>query len=165
MQVIRVFLLLHCVRSFSGLSAFGLNAEIFRVNLRIQSECGKIWTKKSPNTNTFHVVLVFYDKKHRQYYENQYTRISSNVFHGKLIDFFNAYKKCIDFCNILKYVELKSDPRLPKNSFICFNKSSLKMMKNAFYSTLKALFALEIFIFLSWIFGHVEKTTWLEKYG
>ena len=39
------------------------------------------------------------------------------------------------------------------------------MMKNAFYSTLKALFALEIFIFLSWIFGHVEKTAWLEKYG
>ena len=74
-------------------------------------------------------------------------------------------EKCIDFCNILKYVELKSGSHLPKNSFICFNKSSLKMMKNAFYSTLKTLFALEIFIFLSWIFVHVEKTTWLEKYG
>ena len=32
-----------------------------------------------------------------------------------------------------------------------------KMMKNAFYLTLKALFVLKIFKFLSWLFGHVEK--------
>ena len=31
------------------------------------------------------------------------------------------------------------------------------MMKNAFYFTLKALFVLKIFKFLSWLFGHVEK--------
>ena len=35
--------------------------------------------------------------------------------------------------------------------------SPLKMMKNAFYFTLKALFVLKIFKFLSSIFGHVEK--------
>ena len=35
--------------------------------------------------------------------------------------------------------------------------SPLKMMKNAFYFTLKALFVLKIFKFLSWIFGHVAK--------
>ena len=35
------------------------------------------------------------------------------------------------------------------------NESALKLMKNAF--TLKALFVLKIFKFLSWIFGHVEK--------
>ena len=35
--------------------------------------------------------------------------------------------------------------------------SLLKMMKNAFYVTLKALFFLKIFKFLSWYFGHVEK--------
>ena len=35
--------------------------------------------------------------------------------------------------------------------------SSLKMMKNAFYFTLKALFVLKIFKFLSWFFGHVTK--------
>ena len=35
--------------------------------------------------------------------------------------------------------------------------SPLKMMKNAFYSILKALFILKIFRFLSWLFGHVEK--------
>ena len=33
----------------------------------------------------------------------------------------------------------------------------LKMMKNAFYFTLKALFILEISKFLSWLFGRVEK--------
>ena len=30
------------------------------------------------------------------------------------------------------------------------------MMKNAFYFTLKALFVLKIFKFLSWLFGHVK---------
>ena len=35
--------------------------------------------------------------------------------------------------------------------------SPLKMMKNAFCFTLKALFVLEIFRFLSRLFGHVEK--------
>ena len=35
--------------------------------------------------------------------------------------------------------------------------SPQKMMKNAFYFTLKALFVLKIFKFLSSIFGHVEK--------
>ena len=36
-----------------------------------------------------------------------------------------------------------------QNSFICFNGSLLKMMKNAFYFTLKALFILKILNFLS----------------
>ena len=35
--------------------------------------------------------------------------------------------------------------------------SYLKMMKNAFCFTFKALFVLKIFKFLSWLFGHVEK--------
>ena len=38
----------------------------------------------------------------------------------------------------------------------------LKMMKNAFYFILKALFVFKIFKFLSWHFGLVEKTIWLE---
>ena len=37
-----------------------------------------------------------------------------------------------------------------------------KMMKNAFYFISKPLFVLKIFKFLSWLFGHVEKTTRLE---
>ena len=37
------------------------------------------------------------------------------------------------------------------------------MTKNAFYFALKALFVLKIFKFLSWIYGHVDKTTGLER--
>ena len=46
---------------------------------------------------------------------------------------------------------------------ICFNESPLKMMKKASYFILKALFVLKIFKFLSLVFGHTEKTTWLER--
>ena len=35
--------------------------------------------------------------------------------------------------------------------------SPLKMMKNTFYFTTKALFVLKIFKFLYWLFGHVAK--------
>ena len=54
---------------------------------------------------------------------------------------------------------LKPDFHLPKKVlFICFNESPLKMMKNAFYFILKALFVLKILNFLSWHFGHIEET-------
>ena len=47
-----------CVQSYSGpyFTAFGPNKEIYFVFLRIQSECGKIRTKISPNTDTFYAV-------------------------------------------------------------------------------------------------------------
>ena len=38
--------------------------------------------------------------------------------------------------------------------------SPLKIMKNVFYFTLKALFITKIFKFLSWVFGNIEK--WLD---
>ena len=41
--------------------------------------------------------------------------------------------------------------------------SLLKMVRNAFYFTLKALFVLQIFKILSWLFGHVTKR--LDKKG
>ena len=44
-------------------------------------------------------------------------------------------------------------------------KSPWKLMKNAFYLILKALFVLKIFKFFYWLFGHVEKTVWLEREG
>ena len=61
-------------------------------------------------------------------------------------------------------VNLKSDSHLQKK-FKLFTsmESPLKMMKNAFYFILKALFILKIFKFLSWHFGHVGKTAWLER--
>ena len=53
----------HCVksvriRSYSGpyFSAFRLNTESYGVSLRIQSECGKIRTRITPNTDTFYAV-------------------------------------------------------------------------------------------------------------
>ena len=49
-----------------------------------------------------------------------------------------------------KFTQLKSDSHLPnKILFVCFNESPLKMMKNAFYFILKALFVLETFKFRS----------------
>ena len=55
---------LQCVESVrlqisSGLHvlAFGLNAEIYRANLRIQSERGKIRTRKTHNTDIFYAAL------------------------------------------------------------------------------------------------------------
>ena len=42
-------------------------------------------------------------------------------------------------------------------------RSSLKMMQNAFYFILKTLSVLKIFKFLSPLFGHAEKTAWLER--
>ena len=50
----------HCVesvhiQSYSGphIPAFALNTERYGVSLRIQSECGKMWTRKTPNTALF----------------------------------------------------------------------------------------------------------------
>ena len=52
--------------------------------------------------------------------------------------------------NWLRYKGVKPNSHLPKKYiFICFNEGPLKMMKNAFYFILKALFVLKIFKFLS----------------
>ena len=47
------------IRSYSGLHfhAFGVNTERYSASLRIQSEWGKIWTRITPNTETFYAVL------------------------------------------------------------------------------------------------------------
>ena len=54
----------HCIRSVRIRSCFGryfpafrLNTERYFVFLRIQSECGKIRTRITSNSDTFHVVL------------------------------------------------------------------------------------------------------------
>ena len=48
------------IRSFFGsyFPTFGLNTKRYGVSFRIQSECGKIRTRKTPNTNTLHTVLT-----------------------------------------------------------------------------------------------------------
>ena len=46
------------IRSYSGhnFHAFGLNTERYSVSLCIQSKCGKIQTRITPNTDTFYSV-------------------------------------------------------------------------------------------------------------
>ena len=63
-------LAVHCVkivriRNFSGpyFPPFGLNTKRYSVSLRIQSECGKIRTRKTPNMDTFHAVVALIFKK------------------------------------------------------------------------------------------------------
>ena len=55
---------MHCTKNFRIWSfcapyipAFGLNTERYSLSLSIQSECGKIWTRQTPNTNTFQAVI------------------------------------------------------------------------------------------------------------
>ena len=38
-----------------------------------------------------------------------------------------------------------------------------EMMKNALYFIRKTFFVLKVFKLLSWLFGYVEKTAWLER--
>ena len=78
----------------------------------------------------------------------------------------NKIKVMGNFCDRLWTLfisVLKWDSHLPKKIIICFNDSPSKIMKNAFYFILKAIFVLKIFKFLSWLFGHAEKAAWLER--
>ena len=56
------FCLVKSVRiwSYSGpyFPAFGLNTERYSISLRIQSECEKIRTRITPNTDTFRAAFV-----------------------------------------------------------------------------------------------------------
>ena len=81
--------------------------------------------------------------------------------HYKYSIFFIKFN-CLIGPNVLEVGPLPSKKEI---FFICFNDSPSKMMNNAFYIILKALFVLKIFKFLSWLFGHVEKTTWWERLG
>ena len=50
------------IRSYSGpyFPAFGLNTEKYGVSLCTHSECGKIRTRITPNTDTFYAVLYYH---------------------------------------------------------------------------------------------------------
>ena len=89
------------IRNFSdpNFPAFGLNTERYGVSLRIQSECGKIRTRKTPNTDTFYAALKFaiHNKSQARYHR----RVSRNFlkatyFHWKKINF------CFWFCSSMK---------------------------------------------------------------
>ena len=48
------------IRRYSGphVPAFGLNTERYEVSVSIQSDCGKMRTRITPNTDTFHAVQL-----------------------------------------------------------------------------------------------------------
>ena len=50
-----------------------------------------------------------------------------------------------------------------KDLYYLLHWKPFKMMKNTFYFIIKGLFLLKTFKFLSWLFGHVGKTAWLER--
>ena len=59
-KFVSVIWITHCMKnvrvwSFSGpyFPAFGLNTERYGIFLRIQTECSKIWTRKTPNADAF----------------------------------------------------------------------------------------------------------------
>ena len=70
---------------------------------------------------------------------------------------FNTEKEPHHFLTTLLKVLISDSNFGRKIIFIRFNESPLKTMENAFYFILKALFVLEIFKFLSSVFGHVEE--------
>ena len=55
-QCVKSFLILSCSSPY--FPAFGLNTGRYSVSLRIQSECGKMWTRITPNAYTFYAVYM-----------------------------------------------------------------------------------------------------------
>ena len=57
-----------CIYSGPHFSAFGLNMERYEVSLCIQSECGKMHTRITPNADTFYTVYNSH-KEHKSSYK------------------------------------------------------------------------------------------------
>ena len=70
------------IRSYSGphFPAFGLNTETYGVSLRIQSECGKIRIRVTPNTDTFYAVTVSKSLTHSRAIFNTATNMQEYGF-------------------------------------------------------------------------------------
>ena len=56
---------MHCVkgvriRIYYSPPASGLNTERYSLSLRIQSKCGEMRTRITPNTDTFYVVMILF---------------------------------------------------------------------------------------------------------
>ena len=151
------------------------------------SKCWKIQTRITPNKDTFHSVdttYVFYyiwralvtlpgdftlqKLKFDILKPFTSTKLSPklknhvlNVLQHITLDYFEFI---LHFCwSIGVLTEKHVKDALEGLRQFLITESSLKMMKNAFYFTLKALFVLKIFKFLSWLSGHVEKTARLER--
>ena len=94
------------IRSYSGthFPAFGLNTERYGVSLRIQSECGKMRSRITPNTDTFYTVFtqwfndVMCPKKFYLFYcnpkEKDHIRRKINSKKIKIVYMWNQYYYC-----------------------------------------------------------------------
>ena len=62
-----------CIRSYCGLyfPAFGLNTERYGVSLRNQSKCGKIRTRITPNTDTFHTLAIWIISQRKTFWRHK----------------------------------------------------------------------------------------------
>ena len=56
--LLSLLLCYHCMKSVRIRNFSGPYFPAFSASLRIQSKYGKIWTRKTPNTDTFHAVCV-----------------------------------------------------------------------------------------------------------
>ena len=83
----------HCVkrvriRSYSGpcFPAFGLNTERYSVSLHIHSECGKIRTRITSNTDTFYAVPTIQNSAlHITRYRSA-SRTLLNIYYGAFLE-------------------------------------------------------------------------------
>ena len=106
------------------------------------------------------IQILYIIKDNYEYYEGYWFFIWNNK---RIITLINLLVNIIYWiCCKEVLVKVGLSP-FEKISVVYFIESPLKMMKNDFYFILKALFILKIFKFLSWLLGHLEKTTWLER--
>ena len=103
------------------------------------------------------IIILFYERKKAKYIENWHN------FHRNFVSFFLHNGEIVGdvlFLIPCYYVfkTLKLDSHFPKKgNFVELIERPLKMMKNALYFTLKALFVLEIFTFSYFLFGFAEE--------
>ena len=149
----------HCVksvliRSFSGplFPAFGLNTERYSASLLILPECGKIRTRKTPNTDNFHAVyscLKFWILK-------TYLTLSPLYLIPlkEIIVLFPKAILCHNFRNVCLYYD---DQDIHKPSFLTFGTLRIKKKLNFTKST--AIFDLWLMILKIDHFWHLKLWT------
>ena len=76
-----------------------------------------------------------------------------------------SYQLCVAWAGSEKRKKVKVRLLSSKNIYIYIFVSMIALQKWWKMKMIKALFVLKIFRFLSRLFGHVEKTAWLERYG
>ena len=104
--------------------------------------------------------IIVHQRKDFHSYFFMFSKTSLNKNRWKV----HRFEKKKNLYQFWFYVVLKLGSHLPKKIFFAsLVESPLKMMENAFYFILKALFILNVFQFLIWLFVHVEKYGLIRK--